>query len=70
MMGNVMLITATGALSAMTNAAAGASTRYLRSLRARLRPEETTIPPITVELVPLGAYDELAAVHANLGRAA
>jgi len=42
----------------------------LRSLRARLRPEETTIPSITVELVPLGAYDELAAVHTKLGSAA
>jgi hypothetical protein len=42
----------------------------LRSLRARLRPEETTIPPITIDLVPLAAYDELAAVHAKLGGAA
>lgn len=42
----------------------------LRSLRARLRPEETTIPSITVKLLPLGAYDELAAVRHTLGGAA
>jgi hypothetical protein len=31
-------------------------------LRARFRPEETPIPSVTVDLVPLGAYDELAAI--------
>lgn len=34
----------------------------LAVLRARFRPEETPIPSVTVDLVPLGAYDELAAI--------
>jgi hypothetical protein len=37
----------------------------LASLRARLRPDETPVPHVTVELVPLGAYDELAFVAAS-----
>jgi hypothetical protein len=34
----------------------------LAVLRARFRPEDQAIPEIAVELAPLGAYDELAAV--------
>ena len=34
----------------------------LAALRARFRPEETPVPSVTVELVPLGAYDELAEI--------
>lgn len=34
----------------------------LAALRAHFRPEATPVPDVTVELVPLGAYDELAAV--------
>lgn len=34
----------------------------LAALRARFRPEEAAIPSVAVELVPLGAYDELAAI--------
>ena len=34
----------------------------LAALRARFRPEETTIPSVAVELAPLGVYDELAAI--------
>jgi hypothetical protein len=36
----------------------------LAGLRARFRPEETPIPSVTVDLVPLGAYDELAGIAA------
>ena len=36
----------------------------LPALRARFRPEDAPVPRVTVELVPLGAYDELAAVTA------
>lgn len=35
----------------------------LAVLRARFRPEATPVPNVTVELVPLGAYDELADVR-------
>ena len=34
----------------------------LAGLRASFRPEETPIPSIAVELAPLNAYDELAAI--------
>lgn len=34
----------------------------LAALRARFRPSATPIPKVAVELVPLGAYDELAAI--------
>ena len=34
----------------------------LAALRARFRPEEAPIPSVAVELVPLNAYDELAAI--------
>ena len=34
----------------------------LAALRARFRPEETPIPSVAVELMPLAAYDELAAI--------
>lgn len=34
----------------------------LAALRARFRPEETPVPSVAVELVPLAAYDELAAI--------
>jgi hypothetical protein len=34
----------------------------LAALRARFRPEATPIPSVAVELVPLGAYDELTAI--------
>ncbi len=34
----------------------------LAALRARFRPDETPIPSVAVELVPLGAYDELATI--------
>lgn len=34
----------------------------LAELRARFRPDETPVPSVTVELVPLAAYDELAAI--------
>jgi hypothetical protein len=34
----------------------------LAALRARFRPEEAPVPSVTVELVPLGAYDELAEI--------
>ena len=36
----------------------------LAALRARFRPEAAPVPSVTVELVPLGAYDELAVVTA------
>jgi transposase InsO family protein len=36
----------------------------LAALRARFRPEETPIPSVTVDLVPLGAYDELTSISA------
>jgi hypothetical protein len=36
----------------------------LATLRARFRPEEMPIPSVAVELVPLNAYDELAAITA------
>jgi transposase InsO family protein len=36
----------------------------LAALRARFRPEETPIPNVAVDLVPLGAYDELAGISA------
>ena len=36
----------------------------LAALCARFRPEETPIPNVTVDLVPLGAYDELASITA------
>ena len=35
----------------------------LDALRERFRPAETAIPQVAVALVPLSAYDELAAVH-------
>ena len=34
----------------------------LAALRMRLRPEQTPIPAIVVELAPLAIYDELAAI--------
>ncbi|SKA25971.1 hypothetical protein SAMN02745126_04587 [Enhydrobacter aerosaccus] len=34
-------------------------------LRARLRPQQTPIPAVAVELAPLAIYDELAAVEAT-----
>jgi len=34
------------------------------ALRARFRPEETSIPSVAVDLVPLGAYDELVGITA------
>jgi hypothetical protein len=34
----------------------------LAALRARFRPSATPIPKVAVELVPLGSYDELAAI--------
>jgi transposase InsO family protein len=36
----------------------------LAALRARFRPEQTPIPSVSVELMPLNAYDELAAITA------
>jgi hypothetical protein len=36
----------------------------LATLRARFRPEQMPIPSVAVELVPLNAYDELAAITA------
>lgn len=38
----------------------------LGQLRARFRPEGQTIPTVAVDLVPLSAYDELAAVDAGV----
>jgi hypothetical protein len=35
----------------------------LDSLRGRFRPDQATIPQVAVALVPLSAYDELAAVY-------
>jgi hypothetical protein len=35
----------------------------LDRLRDRFRPDQTAIPDVAVELAPLSAYDELAAVH-------
>ena len=35
----------------------------LDRLRERFKPDRATIPEVAVELVPLTAYDELAAVH-------
>ena len=35
----------------------------LAALRMRLRPEETPIPAIVVELAALAIYDELATIH-------
>lgn len=32
------------------------------ALRARFMPQSASVPDVVVELVPLGAYDELAAV--------
>ncbi|CAG0930345.1 hypothetical protein PLCT1_01350 [Planctomycetaceae bacterium] len=37
----------------------------LAALRLRLRPEQTPIPAIVVELAPLAIYDELAAIDAT-----
>jgi hypothetical protein len=34
----------------------------LAALRAHFWPDETPVPHVTVELAPLGAYDELATV--------
>jgi hypothetical protein len=34
----------------------------LAVLRAHFRPDEAPVPHVTVELAPLGAYDELATV--------
>ena len=36
----------------------------LASLRDRFKPDQAAIPHVAVELVPLSAYDELAAVRA------
>ena len=36
----------------------------LAALRDRFRPEAASIPSVAVELVPLNAYDELAAITA------
>ena len=36
----------------------------LDRLRDRFKPDRTAIPDVAVELVPLAAYDELAAVRA------
>jgi hypothetical protein len=36
----------------------------LAALQSRFRPEGTPIPSVAVELVPLSAYDELAAITA------
>jgi len=33
-------------------------------LRDRFKPDRDAIPGVAIELVPLSAYDELAAVHA------
>ncbi len=38
----------------------------LAALRMRLRPEETPIPTIVVELAPLASYDELAAIDSEV----
>ena len=35
------------------------------ALRARFRPEETSIPSVAVVLVPLGVYDELVGITVN-----
>jgi hypothetical protein len=35
----------------------------LNRLRARFQPDRDTLPDVAIELVPLSAYDELAAVH-------
>jgi len=35
----------------------------LASLRERFKPDQAAIPDVAVALVPLSAYDELAAVH-------
>jgi hypothetical protein len=45
------------------------------ALRDRFRPEEASIPSVAVDLVPLGAYDELVgittiAANSNSGAAA
>jgi hypothetical protein len=37
----------------------------LDRLRDRFKPARAAIPEVAVELVPLSAYDELAAVHAS-----
>ena len=37
---------------------------YLDRLRDRFKPDEAVIPNVAVELVPLSAYDEQAAVRA------
>ena len=37
----------------------------LNRLRERFKPDRAAIPHVTVELVPLSAYDELAAVCAR-----
>ena len=36
----------------------------MAALRQRFGPNPASVPVIEVELVPLNAYDELAAVHA------
>jgi hypothetical protein len=35
----------------------------LNRLRARFQPGRDALPDVSIELVPLSAYDELAAVH-------
>jgi hypothetical protein len=40
------------------------------SLRARFRPEEASVPSVTVELAPLRLYDELVPANTNVGEAA
>jgi hypothetical protein len=39
-------------------------------LRARFRPEEASVPSVTVELAPLHLYDELVPANTNVGEAA
>jgi hypothetical protein len=39
-------------------------------LRARFRPEEASVPSVTVELAPLRLYDELVPANTNVGEAA
>jgi hypothetical protein len=39
-------------------------------LRARFRPEEVSVPSVTVELAPLRLYDELVPANTNVGEAA
>ena len=54
-----------------TRSSCGAAFRMARSivstvdrLRDCFKPDRAVIPHVAVELVPLSAYDELAAVHA------